>query len=184
MKNTSGRKRCSRCKEIKVFEDFPRAGNAPTESQRRTAYCKPCYVEHMREYYRRKPEQYRRLISRARARKAENPASNMWLRSRQGAKRRGLEFTISVGDLEPLPSHCPILGLPLDYAVKGRTPQPNAASVDRVDNDLGYVPGNVRVISFRANSIKSNATLDELKALVDYFESHLHHAVTIKELVG
>jgi len=33
------------------------------------------------------------------------------------------------------------------------------------------VPGNIAVISMRANMIKNNATLDELKAIVAYIES-------------
>lgn len=41
-------------------------------------------------------------------------------------------------------------------------------SVDRVDNDKGYEPGNVRVISFRANSIKGDATVAELEAVLEY----------------
>jgi hypothetical protein len=35
---------------------------------------------------------------------------------------------------------------------------------------LGYVPGNIRVISMRANRIKTDATADELRAVLRYME--------------
>jgi hypothetical protein len=35
-------------------------------------------------------------------------------------------------------------------------------SLDRMDPNLGYTDDNVRVISMRANQIKSNATPEEL----------------------
>lgn len=44
-------------------------------------------------------------------------------------------------------------------------------SLDRVDNTRGYVPGNVLVISWKANQIKSNATLAELESIVAWLRS-------------
>lgn len=46
----------------------------------------------------------------------------------------------------------------------------NSPSLDRMIPALGYVASNVRVISYRANAIKRDATLDELRALVAYVE--------------
>jgi hypothetical protein len=48
--------------------------------------------------------------------------------------------------------------------------EPNSPSLDRIDNTKGYVPGNVWVISWRANDLKRNATLEELKLLVAALE--------------
>lgn len=77
------------------------------------------------------------------------------------AKRAGIEFTISVADL-CLPSKCPDLGIPI--FVGDGTHGPNSPSIDRIDPTRGYVPDNVRVISYRANTMKSDATQDELIA--------------------
>lgn len=49
----------------------------------------------------------------------------------------------------------------------------NAPSLDRINNDLGYVPGNVMVISRRANIIKKDATLDELVAIGKFYDRFL-----------
>lgn len=88
--------------------------------------------------------------------------------ARERAKRRGLDFAITVADVV-IPERCPLLGISLrrGTAVVGdRSP-----SLDRKDPALGYLPGNVWVISHRANTIKQDATLEELKRLVVALES-------------
>jgi hypothetical protein len=45
--------------------------------------------------------------------------------------------------------------------------------LDRIDNNEGYVKGNVAVISFRANTLKNNATAEELRAIADYMDEAL-----------
>lgn len=65
------------------------------------------------------------------------------------AKRKGVTFSITVEDIV-IPTHCPILGIELSFGGS----QENSPSLDKINNSLGYVPGNVQVISYRANRIK------------------------------
>ena len=88
------------------------------------------------------------------------------LRSR--AKQYGRVFTITPSDIR-VPARCPVLGFPI--VVNEGRPQRNSPSVDRIDNTLGYTPDNVCVISHRANQLKRNASLDELKRIVAYMEA-------------
>ena len=91
----------------------------------------------------------------------------MITRARQGARIKGLPFTIKAEDLLPLPKVCPVFGIDLIYSgVGGRVD--GTASLDRIENSKGYEKGNVAVVSWLANRIKYNATLDQLKALVRY----------------
>lgn len=167
--NTSGFKKCSRCQETKPFGAFPMGGHPDkTKASGWKCYCKPCYVEHMRDYYARNPQKYRRLKERERERRAQRPAHMMWLKVRQRAIKTGTPFTITAADLEPVPTKCPVLGIPIEYAARGVN-NPNAASVDRVDNAKGYEPGNVIIVSFRANELKRDATLSELKAIAAFY---------------
>ena len=63
------------------------------------------------------------------------------------------------------PTHCPLLGYKLNY--RGNKGQHNSnASIDRIDPTKGYVKGNVWVISYRANVLRNNASIEELELLV------------------
>lgn len=45
---------------------------------------------------------------------------------------------------------------------KGRVKLPQSPTLDRIDPKKGYVPGNVAVISDKANAIKSNANYRQI----------------------
>jgi hypothetical protein len=64
---------------------------------------------------------------------------------------------------------CPVLGIPLMFGGTGR-PVAGSASIDRIVPELGYVEGNVAVISYRANVIKSNASAAEVRRVADWMD--------------
>jgi hypothetical protein len=92
------------------------------------------------------------------------------------AKRLGIEFRLSPGDIE-IPAACPILGIPL--ACGNGVTTPGSPSLDRINPLLGYVPGNVAVISHRANRIKNDATLAELLLVAEYVRRHSGRAAHV-----
>ena len=94
-----------------------------------------------------------------------------FIRKKSFAKQNKIAFDINFGETE-FPSHCPILGIELDYFVKG-APTENSPSFDRIDSSKGYVRGNVQIISSKANTMKSNASLEEIEALYLYMKSIL-----------
>lgn len=89
--------------------------------------------------------------------------------ARLRAQARGLDFDLEISDIV-LPELCPVLGTKISYG--GGRQNENSPSLDRIDSSLGYTKGNVRVISWRANRIKSDATLSELEAIVSYIKSN------------
>ena len=91
-------------------------------------------------------------------------------RNKKGNKY-GWEWTIEFGDLE-FPSHCPVLGLELDYFTEGKGRLENSVSFDRVDPTKGYVKGNVIVMSWRANRIKNDGTFQEHQLIADFMRSY------------
>lgn len=84
------------------------------------------------------------------------------------AKSRKIDFNISVDDLKPFPKTCPILGVKLDYVGEKRKDRATSPSLDRVRNNEGYIKGNVRIISYKANAMKSNHTVESLQKFIDY----------------
>lgn len=87
--------------------------------------------------------------------------------ARYNARNRNIEFSLTVSDLI-WPDVCPVLGIKLNYGgSKGRN-SPDSPSLDRTDHTLGYVKGNVVVMSWRANKIKTDVTNEEARLLLGY----------------
>lgn len=103
------------------------------------------------------------LTSWSRQRHLNDPRRAMVQQAKRRAVWKGLPFDILFNDIL-VPEVCPVLGIPI--RVQGGKVSDNSPSIDRINGDLGYVRGNVRVISFRANSLKSNATPEELELVL------------------
>jgi hypothetical protein len=86
------------------------------------------------------------------------------------AKRNNIPFSIKFESIEQ-PKFCPVLGIELNYNWSGEHLRDDAkATIDKVIPELGYVPGNVYVISWRANKLKSNMNLTELQQIMNYIK--------------
>jgi hypothetical protein len=105
--------------------------------------------------------------ARYKARRAENRIKYLVKELRARAKKRGIEFSLVESDII-IPEFCPVLGLRLTFGEGSFTP--NSPSVDRINNNLGYVSGNIIVVSNRANMIKGDATVYELKTVAAFYE--------------
>ena len=90
-----------------------------------------------------------------------------WENAKKRAKKFGLDFNIEVQDCEA-PEYCPVLGIRLVSTNSG--PSDNSPTLDRINPAKGYVKGNVVVISNRANRIKNDATVEEMRRVADWFE--------------
>lgn len=78
------------------------------------------------------------------------------------AKAKGQMFGLTEEDIKPIVvAECPVLGIPMDYYAKGLNKN-DTATIDRINNLKGYIPGNIWFISHLANSMKRNATPEQL----------------------
>lgn len=100
--------------------------------------------------------------------RAKNPRAYILQNAKARARKKGLEFNLVVEDII-IPEVCPVFGTPLEL-VWGQGTKDNKPSLDRIDSSLGYIKGNVQVISWRANNLKSNGTLTEFLALVEFLK--------------
>lgn len=88
--------------------------------------------------------------------------------SRRRAAKFDIPHTITVRDIV-IPPLCPVFGVP--FVFDGPAWHPHAPSLDRFKPELGYVPGNIRVICLRANRLKWNGTADEIRQVLAYMEN-------------
>lgn len=128
-----------------------------------------------REAQRLKNKQWRREYQQKRLSDPKYQIQMMLYRATARAKETGVPFAITIDDIT-IPSHCPILGIPLEVS-RGHKGAANATSpsLDKIIPEAGYVKGNIQIISQRANMIKSNATADELIAIGTYLKATLQN---------
>lgn len=88
------------------------------------------------------------------------------------AKANSIPFDLEADDV-CIPEFCPVLKVPLKVGV-GKA-GPFSPSLDRIDPNLGYVKGNVQVISLRANRMKNDATREELISFAEWVIENYGH---------
>lgn len=93
--------------------------------------------------------------------KEENNDKRLFNTCKSRAKKKGLEFNLEISDIK-IPDVCPILGKPLVRCT------PYAPSIDRIDPGVGYVKGNIQVISRLANTMKNNASPEDLRSFAQW----------------
>jgi len=139
---------CRCCGLEKEARDFTE------HNQTKTGYdlsrCKACKVEMSRaaKYWDNKPL-VKRIYDRAKTR----------------ATIKGLPFNLELSDII-LPEVCPVFGKPFIYGDHMWT-----YSLDRIQPELGYVKGNVVIISNKANMMKNTATTDDVRMLYEWMLS-------------
>jgi len=118
------------------------------------------YLEWSKNYYKENKE--RLLIDRQKYQerlKKDEPVKRLLIYKKKECKQKNLPFALTVADIV-VPSHCPILGIPISLTEKHGND--NRAELDRIFGDLGYIKGNIQILSRKANRMKSNASFEEL----------------------
>lgn len=87
--------------------------------------------------------------------------------AKRRSKKKNLEFNLSLGDLINLKNNtCPILGHEILY--KSGVDHKRSASLDRIDPNKGYVPGNVKIVSYEGNSLKNRNDFKSTVKMLNY----------------
>lgn len=98
--------------------------------------------------------------------------------ARARAKRDNVPFDLVLEDLVAIaPDECPIFHTKFVWGSsllgKGKT-RPDSPTLDRILPELGYVKGNVAFLSYRANRIKDNGTMQEHYDIADWIWNQTH----------
>jgi len=146
---------CPECLRILHFSQYRKYYNGweDINSERRLYKCKRCEDIWQKEKRDKRPWWRLNILAKARA------------------KQQNVPYDITEQDIIeiwPKDNKCPILGTEFKSGIKNKYVLP---TLDKIIPKKGYVKGNIAVISFRANAIKSDIEDFEIfKRLYDYYK--------------
>lgn len=171
LKLVSLTKLCNCCNSDKSLFEFSKNARSKDGLQYR---CKDC--DNKYQAIRRKENylEHREYDKKYQANKRKNFDYRLQMlinASKQRAKLKNREHSITVDDIKaiyPADGCCPIFGMKLEFNNAGF--RENSPSIDRIDSSKGYTTDNIQIISWKANRIKSYATVEELEIIVAYMK--------------
>ena len=149
-------KTCTTCKVEKPYKKFHKDSYAKDGLHSR---CIKCRKKH------EIPKDYRAVYIN----NNEWRLKQLYHAAKARAKRKNLDFDLTVEDvLEMYPKKgcCPVFGFKFEWGT--RQERDKSPSIDRIDSTKGYVKDNCQIISWKANRIKCNFTLEDLQTVVDF----------------
>lgn len=138
-------KKCGKCLKIKMFTEFRKNKNSAFGY---SYFCREC--DSQRIYSRDK----RKILFNA---------------AKKRAKDSNLDFNLDLDDIL-LPKYCPVLGIELKF--NNIQACDNSYSIDRIDSSKGYIKNNIQIISFKANTIKNNASFADIEKLYFFMKQN------------
>lgn len=156
-------KLCKKCNTTKILGDFHYDSGS---SDGHRTYCKVCSIKDACVWSLNNKEKRNNTV---RNRRAKDKLGSILSLARQRARNNNLEFSLTREDVS-IPETCPVLGIEIKCA--NNKLLDSSPTIDRIDSSLGYIKGNVLVISWRANRLKSDATISEVRCILKYMEAY------------
>lgn len=160
---------CNTCKlEKHESEFYIRKDKSPNKNGQPVlkGSCKKCEAKRLRIYRKDNPDaEARHKANYFQKKRKINLGFFIWKGAKARAKKNQLEFSINVEDII-IPEFCPILGIKLNHF--NNKASNDSPSLDRINTNLGYIKNNIEVISWRANHVKNNGTIEEHEKIASY----------------
>lgn len=127
------------------------------------------HLEYKKEYYHDNKEH---LLQISKQRRKDKPEEWLLQNAKKRAKQKNLPIDITVEDII-VPEVCPVFGIKIitGNSLEERDSSP---SLDRIIPELGYVKGNIKVISFKANSLKKDGCIDDFEKIIKYIKENVN----------
>ena len=151
-----------------------------------------CVVSDKKEYmveYNQRPdvkerakEYNQRPEVKERRKNWNNSKRGRFVKLKSRSKKHKLEFNLTEEYLEsiyPEDDMCPLLNIQLNWDSDPK--HPSKPSLDRIDNNKGYIKGNVQWVSWRANNLMKDATPDELFILAQNYKKIYNDALVAQQ---
>lgn len=168
---------CTKCLIEKPKEEFYKR-----DARSRRASCKSCDNRGHKEWVAKNPEASRKIKEKWDANNKDKrkqsyvnyrrrfPERILLRSAKNRAQKYGLDFNLEEKDIT-IPIHCPVFGFPLVMHEGRNGGRFNSPSLDRIDPEKGYVKGNIQIISYKANAMKSNASKEELLKFAEWIKN-------------
>tara|TARA_R110000824_G_scaffold78135_1_gene197337 strand:- start:510 stop:1055 length:546 start_codon:yes stop_codon:yes gene_type:complete len=156
---------CSKCKEWKLFYMY---GARRQAIDKHKSWCKKCECQTISAY--RSSPKGKETTARYNAKNWEQKRVKD---AKKRAKSRNLPFNLTteyIKSIAPPDMICPALGIQMKVGENVKNSKIRSPSLDRLIPELGYIKGNVIVVSTRANILKRDATLEELMQVAKFYE--------------
>lgn len=156
-------KKCTKCLDVKTENCFHKHKR---QADGLNPVCKDC---RKKEYKLSNSKQKKQTQKPKSKRKQEDRRTKMLANARGRALKKHIPFNLSKKDVI-IPNRCPIFGI--EISETNEQVSYDSPTLDRINPDpkIGYVKGNVHVISCRANMLKNNATIEELETLLKWMK--------------
>jgi hypothetical protein len=157
MKKLREFKLCNKCNKELSFNKFRErkdTGWKDINNKFRYSYCRECEKKRFKEAYKK------------------DPIPQMLSNSKIRAKAKKLPHNITSDDIRevwPKDNICPVLKKPFEMGFKSEKTKSMAPSLDKIIPSYGYTKGNIVVISDIVNRLKSDATLEDLKKIINFY---------------
>lgn len=157
-------KQCRSCNTIKQLSDFHKNKNSKDGYH---SICKSCANKRASNWV---SANLQKVVDNKRLRRKDIRKSLIEA-AQNRARMKNLPINITIDDIV-VPEFCPILKIKIEKS-SGKA-KANSPSLDRIIPSLGYVKGNIQVISNKANSMKNDATPEQLlnfaNWIIDFFK--------------
>jgi len=157
MKKLREFKLCNKCNKELSFNKFRErkdTGWKDINNKFRYSYCRECEKKRFKEAYKK------------------DPIPQMLSNSKIRAKAKKLPHNITSDDIRevwPKDNICPVLKKPFEMGFKSEKTKSMAPSLDKIIPSYGYTKGNIVVISDIVNRLKSDASLEDLKKIINFY---------------
>lgn len=153
-------KLCIKCNTYKPLEEFI-LHKHQKDGRRNT--CREC----TKKYY------IQRML--------DKPFDKLHRNKKASCKKQGILYNLDAEYLNSIwTGKCPILGIELSKYSPYSKSSDKTAHLDRINPTKGYIKGNVAFLSSRANRLKNNASVEEVKSILNYMLKS-ESATTIRE---
>ena len=184
---------CKECKRIYENSRYEKIKNDPEFHKKKLEHGKKYRENHkdkIREYsieYNNKPEVIERKANWYQTKMStitkEDRLKLMVKRAKNRAILKEVPFNITWEDIEYV-EYCPILEILLNWGETSNEGGRNidTPSLDRINPKLGYIKGNVKIISTLANMMKSSASTKQIKTFCKNISKYIENEEIVQPI--